>query len=143
MWRVIRDPALAVLAFQHNHAISLWSALCTLDHIEFNVGALIQRLVSVTLDGAEVTEHIRSILACEKAESLCVVEPCDLPVCCAMMLSLRSVYCTIDLNKLARLFHLRQGGESPPAAIYSPVWDLTNITNRPLSSQRKLVPLLA
>src|SRR5579859_3546000 len=57
-----------------SHVLRL-RALRVLDDLEFHRLALGQRFESVTLDGREVHEHIRSTFLLDKPEALLVIEP--------------------------------------------------------------------
>jgi hypothetical protein len=59
--------------------VGLGTTLFTRDDGEFNIITLTQGLVSLSLDGTEVTKHIGTAIAPDEAVSLRIVEPLYLP----------------------------------------------------------------
>src|SRR6185369_7880467 len=57
----------------------------TLGDLELDAGAVLQRLVTLHVDGGEVDEHVLAAVDCDEAVALLAVEPLDSALChCAL-----------------------------------------------------------
>ena len=56
-------------------------ALGSLDHIELNLLAFLQRAEALRLNGGVVDEYVLAILAGDKAKTFCVIEPLYFAFC--------------------------------------------------------------
>ena len=57
-----------------SNVVSL-GAFLPLNNFELNIIAFLEAFVAFRLDGTVVDEHIRAVIAADKAEALCIVEP--------------------------------------------------------------------